>query len=243
MFCRPPPQLTLTNTDVHVWRASLDLPSSQIDELALTLSDDERVRAARYRFQRDRRRFIAARGTLRSLLGRYLELAPGRLALHHQKNGKPTLANQLGGKQVQFNLSHAHERVVYAFAMERLVGIDIEYLPRSIEYQPLAQRFFSAREVAMFNSVPEPLRKVAFFNGWTRKEAFVKATGEGLGRALDQFDVSLVPGEVACLLNVEACPEEANRWAMSVLDVGPDYIGALVVQGGDWRLSCWDCLG
>jgi len=177
------------------------------------------------------------------LLGHYLELTAEQIVFHYHSNGKPMVANHLEAKGIQFNLSHVDDLALYAFARERPVGIDIENLSRSIDFEPLARRFFSAREVEALLGVAKPLRKLAFLNCWTRKEAFVKATAEGLSRPLDQFEVSLVPGEPARLLNTASCQHEARHWTMSVLDAGPDYVGALVVRGDGWTLHCWDWSG
>lgn len=240
MFQAPPSQLALGPNEVHVWRARLDVSQPQTDAFRQTLSDDERARAARYHFERHRRRFLVARGTLRVLLGRYLGLAPERVTFEYGQKGKPALAARVGEKTIDFNVSHAHELAVFAFAYGRAVGIDIEYLARSIDYERLAQRFFSAREVETLLGVAEPSRKLAFFNCWTRKEAFLKATAEGLSRPLEQFEVSLAPGDPARLLNVAACPEEVGRWTLSALDLGPGYVGALAVRGTGWTLACFE---
>lgn len=232
----------LSRNDVHVWRASLDLSASQIDLLDQTLSEDEHRRSIRFCFEKDRRRYVAARGLLRILLSRYLGTIAGQIVFEYQKQGKPMVANDLEGKTIQFNLSHIDELAVYSFALNRPVGIDIENLSRSIDFESVAWQFFSPREVSKLLGVAKPLRKRAFFACWTRKEAFVKATGEGLSRPLDQFDVSLAPGEDACLLEIASCKEEALRWKMADLDVGQGYVGALVVKGGGWNLRCWDWL-
>jgi 4'-phosphopantetheinyl transferase len=240
MFGTPPPRPSLAGNQVHVWRARLDLPTAQVGELAQSLSDDEQKRAQRYRFEKHRRWFVAARGILRELLGIYLGIPSREVSLRYHNNGKPRLANEHQAEGVEFNLSHAGEVAVYAFARERAVGIDVEALSRSISFEPLARLFFSPREIETLRGLAEPMRRQAFFNCWTRKEAFIKATGEGLSRPLDGFDVSLVPGEPARLLRTAPCVHEARLWTMSALDVGPNYVGALVVRGDGWSLHCWD---
>jgi Phosphopantetheinyl transferase len=228
-------QLVVRHGEVHVWRTDLNLLPPRIDALRSLLTEEELTRAERLRFEHHRRRFVVARATLRLLLSQYLRVAPEQVAFEYLADGKPCLHANHGIKPIEFNLSHAEECAVYAFAVERALGIDIEYLTHPVDYQPVARRFFSPGEVQALKCVPEALRKRAFFECWTRKEAFVKATGKGLAQSFDQFEVSVAPGEPARLLNVKSFPQEAQRWSMYTLDVGPDYVGALVVQGG-WGL-------
>jgi len=217
--------------EVHVWRRQLFLSDEHLRTLGLLLCDAERERAARYRFPRDRRRFTVARATLRILLGRYLGIEPQQVSLTYLESGKPALNREAGCLGLEFNVSHSHELAIYAFARERPVGIDVEYLCCSVDCQLLAERFYSAREVKALRRVPPSARQRAFLNAWTRKEAYIKATGDGLRFPLDQFEVSLVPGEPARLLRVDGSPEEVARWWMTELDVGKDYVAALVVEG------------
>jgi 4'-phosphopantetheinyl transferase len=234
----PPPELSLSSAGVHIWRAALDPAASCVEQLRRTLSADELHRAARFHFPRDRRRFIVARGVLRNILGRYLGVSPVELGFHYSAYGKPALAD-MAEEGLRFNLSHAHEMALFAVTCGREIGVDIEYLQREIACEEIAERFFSAHERASLHAVSAELKHQAFFNCWTRKEAYIKAHGEGLSLPLDQFDVSLGPGEPAALLATRGDPREALRWSLQALTPGPGYVAAVAVEGQGWHLICW----
>jgi 4'-phosphopantetheinyl transferase len=236
----PAQMLTMELDEAHVWRASLLQSRQETARLRQLLTPDEQSRADRFHFQKDRDHFIVARGILRSLLGRYLEVEPGRLRFEYSSYGKPRLSKEFDGGALRFNLSHSHERVLYAFARGRELGVDIEYLRQDFACEEIARRFFSPREVAAFCSLPVSQRTEAFFHCWTRKEAYVKALGEGLSVPLDEFDVSLLPGEPAALLSNRRRPQEVARWSLQTLDVASVYAAALAVEGHDWQLKYWD---
>jgi 4'-phosphopantetheinyl transferase len=235
----PPGTLTLGSDEIHVWRASLDRPLSQVRLLLHTLSPDEQGRAERFHFQRDRERFIVARGVLRTILGRYLRTAPEQLSFRYSPYGKPALAPEFSGEMIHFNVSHSHGLALYAFTRGREVGIDLERLRPNVEEEQIAKRFFSPREIAMLRALPRDLRQHAFFLCWTRKEAYIKATGKGLSLPLDQFAVSLTPGHPAALLYTQADPHAALGWSLQDLTPAPDYAAALAVEGHGWSLACW----
>ena len=235
----PPERLSLGRNAVHVWRASLDHNSSQIDSFRNTLDDDERSRADRFYFSRDRERFIVARGILRSLLGRYLDIAPGSISFSYSTHGKPALISESGSDAIRFNLSHSHGMALYAVSRGRELGVDLEYVRRDLEADQIAERFFSQSEIVALRALPLGLCKLAFFLCWTRKEAYIKARGEGLSMPLDQFDVSLIPGEPAALLSTQPDSAEVRRWSLRNLTPAAGYAAALAAQGRDWTLSCW----
>lgn len=236
----PPPKLIVLGKDeVHIWRASLDLPASGIWSLQQTLSADERKRAKRLYFQRDQEHFIVARGLLRAILGRYLNMQPGQLRFCYNPNGKPSLDRAYGGDVLRFNLSHSHGLALYAVTHGREIGIDLERIRPEVTEQQTAERFFSPQEVAVLNTLPANIRTEAFFNCWTRKEAYIKARGEGLSAPLDNFEVSLAPGEVAALLSFKGDPQETSRWSLQELYPGPGYVAAIAVEGSHRRLKCW----
>jgi 4'-phosphopantetheinyl transferase len=239
-FWHPPPvALTLSSAEVHVWRTSLELAASCIERLQSTLSADELQRAIRFHFPRDRRRFTVARGVLRNILGRYLGVPPSELGFRYSAYGKPDLADVVDAAGLRFNVSHSHEMALFAVSCGREVGVDIEYLGREIRGEEIAERFFSPRERASLRALPADAKHKAFFNCWTRKEAYIKAHGEGLSLPLNQFDVSLAPGEPAALLATRSDPREALRWSLQALIPGPDYVAALAVEGHGWHLACW----
>ena len=235
---RPPPaELALAGADVHVWRVALDPPAEAVVALAHTLSDDERDRAARFHFDRDRIAFTVARGALRTLAGRYLAAPPARLAFGYRERGKPYLA--AGG--LRFNVSHSGQRALLCFARDREVGVDIELRRELSDLLALARTAFSPAEYAALCRLPEAAHPDAFFACWSRKEAFIKATGEGVAQ-LAAFDVSLAPGEPAQLLRVDGEPPGAPRWSIHDLPAIPGYAAALVVErnGAPLQLACWD---
>jgi len=235
----PPHPLQLDSTAVHVWRAALTLDPSAVQALQQLLSPDEQIRAEQFYFSLDREHFIVARGLLRVILGRYLDRDPRRLRFSYNPHGKPALVKEESGEEISFNLSHAHGLALYAIARGRNVGIDLEYLRSDLVHEQIAEHFFSPREVASLLALPPSLRMEAFFNCWTRKEAYIKARGEGLSLPLDQFTVSLIPGVPAALLHTECDPREAFSWSLRELVPGPGYVAALAVESQEWQLCCW----
>lgn len=235
----PPSQVSLGNRDVHVWRAALDHPHSVAKAFYELLSLDERQRACRFHFSRDRDRFIVARGTLRSILSRYLFVPPSQHQFNYGPYGKPRLDEPGGGTSLHFNISHAHNLALFAFTRHRDLGIDLEYIRESASGPDVAERFFSSQEVASLRGLPTESWTQGFFNCWTRKEAYIKATGNGLSIPLNQFAVSLVPGEPAAMLATAHNDREAVRWSIREISPAPDYVAAIVVEGTKWDLKCW----
>ena len=235
----PPETIILGSDEVHVWRVSLVEPPSQIESFLHTLAADEQTRAERFYFQRDRERFIIAHGVLRAVLGLYLNRAPECLSFCYRSHGKPALTRESGEDAIRFNMSHSHGVALYAVARGREVGIDLEFIRRDLEVEQIAERFFSRREIATLRALPIDLRKYAFFLCWTRKEAYIKARGEGLSSPLDQFDVSLIPGEPAALQSTRPDSAEALRWSLQELTLASGYVAALAVEGRGCSLSCW----
>ena len=235
----PPKTLLLPTNAVHVWRASLHVSTSELRAFEDTLAVDERARAERFYFQKHREHFIAGRGLLRNILSRYLDMEPDQLRFCYNAYGKPALTEETDAAGLCFNLSHSHEMALYALTRGREIGIDIEYFRPDVEAEKLAERFFSPREAAVFRALPEHLRKEGFFNCWTRKEAYIKAEGQGMSIPLSAFDVSLTPGEPAALLRTENHPQETSHWSLQALTPEPNYAAALAVKGHDWELKCW----
>ncbi|HLX58978.1 MAG TPA: 4'-phosphopantetheinyl transferase superfamily protein [Ktedonobacteraceae bacterium] len=235
----PPLDLRLQPDEVHVWRAPLVVPESVLEQLNQLLSERETTRALSFRFAEDRRRWIVAHGVLRMLLGRYVRLDPRLLHFDLTIYGKPLLAFPIPSTPLQFNLSHSRDIALYAFAYSRQVGVDVEYKRAGLDYDALARVSFSPNEQAALRSLPDDVKREAFYTCWTRKEAYIKARGKGMSTPLDQFDVSCLAGEAAALLQSREDPREIRRWALRELAPGNDYAGALAVEGFDWSLSCW----
>ncbi|HKV39244.1 MAG TPA: 4'-phosphopantetheinyl transferase superfamily protein [Blastocatellia bacterium] len=235
----PPSGLALRQDEVHVWLVNQDEPLIPLAELRNTLAEDERKRAERFHFERDRRRFIVARGILRALLGHYLEAGAAQIEFSYSAYDKPGLAGSFAQSGLRFNISHSQGMALLAFTMGRELGVDIEQIRPDFATGDIAGRFFSASEIAALDSLPPGTRAEAFFNCWTRKEAYIKAIGEGLSCPLDKFDVTLRPGEPAELLATRVQSEQASRWRMSALTPGGDFKAALIVEGDGWVLRCW----
>lgn len=218
-------RVELPDPEIEVWLARLDLDADQIRHCLVQLSPQELRRAERFRFERDRRRFVCARGILRLLLGERLGIKPAEIAFAQTRSGKPCLAD--GAASIHFNLSHSGERALYAISRACEPGVDIEYLNRDIDYTGLAGRFFAQRECAALQRIPESGRKRAFLAGWTRKEAVIKAIGDGLSLPLDRFEVTLAPDAAPRLLDSAAVPQLAGHWDLYAPDVGSGYIAAV----------------
>jgi medium-chain acyl-[acyl-carrier-protein] hydrolase len=225
---------------VHVWRVRLDQPEKCRSELRRLLSADEEVRARRFHFRRDRDRFVVCRGALRTLLGRYLAHDPRRLRFAYGAHGKPALAAGGAAGRLSFNVAHSDGLALVAVTRGREVGVDLERVRPGLAAEEIAARYFSPREFEALRALPRSLRPEAFFHCWTRKEAYLKATGAGVARALDRFDVTLRPGDPAALLENRDDPAEARRWSLRELVPGPGFVGALAVEGRPGRLWCGD---
>jgi 4'-phosphopantetheinyl transferase len=211
--------------DVHVWLADIDGPAP-----SGLLSADEEDRAARFYFERHRRRFVAGRTTLRRILATYLEESPAALQFSYGAHGKPALVGQEGDEGLRFNLAHCQGRAIYAVTRGREVGVDIEALRPMPDALDLAERFFSETERRTLRGLlPEQVPE-GFFNAWTRKEAFVKAVGSGLAYPLSSFDVTLAPWDGARLLAVAGLADPARRFSLQAFRPDDEHVAAVVVE-------------
>ncbi|MBK7782588.1 MAG: SUMF1/EgtB/PvdO family nonheme iron enzyme [Ardenticatenia bacterium] len=216
---------------VTIWRIPLELPEAELPELAALLSADERARAERFRPPGARRRFVVAHGWLRRILGAALDADPVALVFSAGPWGKPTLSGPWAAAGIQFNLSHSHELALLAVTTGRAVGVDLERLRPIPRATQLAERYFAAPERAdLARMAGTAAEATTFFNCWTRKEAFVKAQGQGLAWPLDSFAVSCLPGEAARLTWCREGAAEAARWQLAELAAGDGYVGAVVVE-------------
>jgi len=230
-----PPELRLQENEIHLWRASLDCEAAVLRGLEAILAPEEKSRAAKFVFARDRDHFITARGILRELFGEYLHHAPATVEFGYGAQGKPTLGGSVSHSSLRFNLSHSHGLAVYAFSMGREVGVDLEPIRPDFATQDIAKRFFAPAEVEELQSLPPELRAEGFFLCWTRKEAYIKARGEGLQIPLDSFRVSLTPGEPESLKS-----HDSSRWSLRAFQPAEGFAGAVVGEGQDWKLRYWD---
>jgi len=229
-WCTPPDALSLGCDEIHVWRTTLDQTPSRIQTFLGSLGADERARAERFYFERDREHFVVARGVLRAILGRYANRPPERLSFRYSTYGKPSLAGDFEDNALRFNLSHSRGIALYAIARGREVGIDLERVRSDLAVAEIAEQFFSAREIAMLRALPAQSQHEAFFHCWTRKEACIKARGEGLSLPLDRIDVCVAP---------QADSSDGARWSLRGLIPAPGYVAAVAAEGSGWRLAFW----
>jgi 4'-phosphopantetheinyl transferase len=238
----PPADVSLDSDSVHVWAIPLHVSDEMLEHLAGTLALVEKKRADAFHFDRDRNRFIVGRGMLRTILGRYLHAQPGVIWFEYGAHGKPLLAGRFARSGLQFNLAHCEDLALLAVARGRVVGIDLERVRAMESAHEMAACFCSPRESAEFQSLSPDQKDEAFFRLWTRKEAWLKASGKGIGQSLEEVEVSFRAGETEHFLHL---PKEAGTiatgWHLQELIPTPGFIGALTFPGEWARLSCWKC--
>jgi 4'-phosphopantetheinyl transferase len=232
LFPRATPELA--GNDIHVWRASLTSDQATLRGFESTLTDDERARAQRFVFESDRDHFIAAHGFLRDLLGAYLHCPPRTARFAYGPHGKPFVASRGAQSDVCFNLSHSHGVALIAIGRKRQIGIDIELIRPEFAAEEIAKRYFSAKEVDELGKLPVESRVEGFFLCWTRKEAYVKARGDGLHIPLDSFSVSVSPDAAATLSSADESRWRIESFVPSAVSE-PHYVASVVAEGKDWR--------
>lgn len=217
-------------SDVHVLTADLDAAPSD----GSVLSEDERERASRFHFERDRRRFVSGRSTLRRIVAAYLDASPKELAFEYAPQGKPRVADA----EISFNISHSGGCALFAFASQFEIGVDVEQFDQArVDNERVAERFFSPIEVATLRAHPEWSRGKAFLRCWTRKEAFIKARGDGLTLPLKDFDVSFDAGARPAVLRTAWSLQEPEEWALhDISDICPGAVAALAARAPEVRV-------
>ncbi|MEE8143745.1 MAG: 4'-phosphopantetheinyl transferase superfamily protein [Planctomycetota bacterium] len=223
---------------MHIYQASLEASEERLAALRPHLSQDEVTRARRYLRPEVGRRFTVSRGYLRRLLSAYLGVDPGTVRLVYGEEDKPQLADEFRDSQVEFNLSHSHERVLYAVTRGRAVGIDVERTREQRDLEAIARRFFAREEAEQLCALPPGERCLAFYRCWTRKEAYLKAKGGGLTFPLHRFQVTFTAAEPARLLRSELDPP-GTPWVMRELLAGPEYVACVMVAGRELEARCW----
>ena len=237
------PLLEIANLDadeVHVWKVRMDLMPLHVPDFWLTLSVDEKSRAEGLTAKQSER-FIIGRGALRVLLGEYMQVDPSELRFRYNSYGKPFLDQKSGRDLLYFNLSHSESIALFAVTLGREIGVDIECIRSGLNYNRIAERFFSPCEAAKLLAFPKCIQEEAFFSCWTRKEAYVKARGQGLTIPLDRFEVSVAPGEATALFNVKE-HSKVVPWTIHTFIPNPGYVGSIAIEGHGLKLSHWDGL-
>lgn len=219
-------------SEVHVYSASLECPPDRIRTLQAILSPAEKAKAAQFRFPSHQTRYVVSHGLLRTMLAAYLATPPAEIVFEHNQWGKPRIA----GAQLCFNMSHSGERAAYAVARESQLGVDIERIRPISDPAAIAARYFAESEAAQVLGAAPEARLQAFFNCWTRKEAYIKALGLGLSAPLDTFQVTVLPGDPARFVTIDGDGGQAARWSLFDLRPASGYAGALAIQGTAWRL-------
>jgi 4'-phosphopantetheinyl transferase len=223
---------SVADGEIRIWFCRLDRADAEIAPMRATLSEDEATRAARFFQDRDRNHYIVARATLRRLLAIQLGCAAGAVRFEYNEWGKPALPAGFARRDIRINLSHSHGVAVYAITGGRDVGVDVERVRLEFATETIAENFFSRNEVIALRSLPLEQQPDGFFNCWTRKEAYVKARGEGLSIELASFDVSLKPREPAAILRAV----DRAKWSIASFRPEPGRVAAIVVEGGMDRI-------
>ncbi len=221
--------LALEGREVHLWIARLEASEENFARAFSGVSPDEVERADRVRFDQHRRAFVLGRALLRALVASYLRMPqPQDASFTYGPKGKPALAG--GSHAFHFNVSNSRDLAAYAFTLDCEIGVDVEYRKRLAEIEGIARRFFAPDEVSELMSLSEDQRAEGFFNCWTRKEAYIKAVGDGLSVPLDSFRVTLQPGVPARMVELDGSAAAAERWTMHAFTPAPDYAGAIAYQ-------------
>ena len=229
----------LAGNEIHVWATTLCVPLAMRDDFATTLSSDETERARKFKFEKHRNRYIAGRGAVRKILGQYLHADAAALRFVHSANGKPALAADFAGAGVHFNLAHSEDLALIAVTRIGMVGVDVECIRPVKDMDELVARFFSPRENEAFQKIAEDKKPAAFFNLWTRKEALLKASGEGMTRSLSLVEVSFLPGEPAGLIAVSGDAARAAQWSLRELSPAAGFTGAVAIEARHMEVRCW----
>jgi 4'-phosphopantetheinyl transferase len=225
----PPKPLALPTGRVDVWRVRLDEPAKS-SSAGSVLSLDEIARANRFHFERDRIHFTRCRSALRGLLAGYLAIAANEIRFEYLTSGKPQIAAEQNQQALQFNVSHSANMALIAVGTEHRIGVDIEKIRGDVDAMSLAERFFSLRERAGLQALPDHLRVTGFFACWTRKEAFLKATGDGLSFPLADFSVTTHPDLHPELEDISGNTETGKRWFLADLTVAEGYRATVALE-------------
>jgi len=220
--------LALDDREVQLWVVRLEASDSTFARAFSWLSPDEIERADRFHFDKHRKAFVLGRAALRALIGGYLRFPPEEASFNYGPKGKPALSRPPA--PLFFNMSNSGDLAAYAFTFDCEIGVDVEHRRRLLEIESIAQRFFASEEVAELMGLSEAERPDGFFNCWTRKEAYIKAVGEGLSVPLDSFRVTLQPGVPARMVDLHGSTAAAEHWTLHAFTPEPEYAGAIAYR-------------
>ena len=232
-----PKTLDLSSNHIDIWLCHLKDLSKNIDEFYSLLAKDERERADKLKIEHKRKQYIITRGSLRQRLGSLTNLEPKDFMFEYMEHGKPILANDPRYTDITFNVSHSNDFSLIAITQKQVIGIDIEKINPDLDHQQLVTRFFSTTEQSEFQALPENIKAQTFCACWTRKEAFIKAVGDGVSYGLENFDVSVDPENQTPAIYLHKHSEES--WSALNLPIDDDYMACLVSNGGDINVRCW----
>lgn len=231
----PPLELTLQEGEVHLWLANLQVGFALHQQLWQSLTPDERQRAERFYRQEHQHRFVASRGILRTILGRYLVAAPEQIRFSYGSHGKPFVELPANLPGLEFNLSHSQDMALYAIALHHRIGVDLEAIRPVADLEQLTRRFFAPPEHQMIQSLPVAAQQQAFFQFWTLKEAVLKGAGDGLTK-LEQVEVAIAPDSAQLVRLGEA---SLPAWSLWHCVPTPGYVAALAIEGSEQQLVFW----
>ncbi len=233
--------MDLERDELHIWHISLIQSQDTIETLASHLDENEWAKADKFRFETERLNYVISHGARREILAKYLECLPNVIKFKENYYGKPFLRENK--KRIYFNLSHSHEIALLAVAKKRRIGVDIEAIRKNFDEINIAEQFFSTSEIETLQSLPRNLRTKAFFDCWTRKEAFIKAVGQGLSYPLKEFSVAFSPFERARLISLENTFLKTENWQIIELNIADDYASAAAIESKktETKLFVWNC--
>jgi 4'-phosphopantetheinyl transferase len=237
-WSQAPSMPTFPTNRVDVWKVFLDEPRKAGSE-ASVLAPDENARASRFHFEKDRNQFTRCRSALRALLADYLAIPAAEIRFDYLTSGKPQLAVEQNPRALQFNVCHSAGMALIAVGSEQRLGVDIEKIRGDVDATSLAERFFSLRERAGLRALPDHLRAPGFYACWTRKEAFLKATGDGLSFPLADFSVTTHPDLDPELEQIRGNTEARKQWFLADLRVVAGYRATVAVEGAFSRLETY----
>jgi len=235
----PPKNLALANDELDIWAAQLDQQADRIEAHLSTLSEHEKARASAFRFQIDRNRFICSHGILRAILGRYLELDPHQLQFNYGSRGKPELAGLSEANALHFNMTHSEGLGVFACTRACPVGVDVERVRAIRDEQEVANLCFASRESEALSKLDGYQKMIGFYNLWTRKEAWLKATGQGICDSLRSLEVSLLPGEPARIISICGNEKEGDLWSLVDLSPATDFKATVAFAEKNLKIRSW----